>query len=171
MPAGRYLLGAGHRVRVPLHQLLERDGLRVRSAGDLQTREKSARPPHPAFSLLPSLARVLPQGWGPGRWLREPARSRPEPSRRYLQPEERQAALGGGRGGGGDAALALVWVPRAVTNPRRKRARRAFRTHTWAAQTRWVSGNRADRPAPPRCSVYRRAVLRFCLTSELASVY
>lgn len=30
-----HLLGTGHRVRVPLHQLLERDGLRVRSAGDI----------------------------------------------------------------------------------------------------------------------------------------
>lgn len=148
MPAGRYLLGAGHRVRVPLHQLLERDGLRVRSAGDLQTREQSARPPHPAFSLLPSLARVLPRGWGPGRWVREPARPRPEPSRRYLQPEPRlQAALGRGRGGGGGAALALVWVPRAVTNPRRRRARPALRTHTWAAQTLGPARIALPRPA------------------------
>ena len=46
---------------------------------------------------------------------------------------------------------------------------RGLRAHTWAAQMRWVSGNRADRPAPPRCRVYTRAVLRFCLTSELES--
>lgn len=42
IPAGRYLLGSGDRVRVPLHQLLERDGLRVRSAGDLKMRGESA---------------------------------------------------------------------------------------------------------------------------------
>lgn len=115
MPAGRYLLGAGHRVRVPLHQLLERDGLRVRSAGDLQTRENQSGLHIPPSSLLPSLARVLPQGGGPGWWVREPPHSRPEPSRRYLQPEERlQAALGGRR------TCTRVCAPRSHKFPQEK---------------------------------------------------
>lgn len=140
MPAGRYLLGAGHPVRVPLHQLLERDGLRVRRAGDLQTPGESVRPPHPAFSLLPSLARVLLQGGGPGRWG-EPPTPAQEPSP-LLQPELQASPRGRTR--------TRVCAPLQSQIPAGKghAVQRGLRAHTWAVQMRWVSGSRTDRPPP-----------------------
>lgn len=166
MPAGRYLLGAGHRVRVPLHQLLERDGLRVRSAGDLQTRENQSSlriPPSPSFP--PSLGSYCRAGVLGGE------RAAPLPPR-ALPPlfTTRGEAASSPRGA---PHLHSCVCPAQSQIPAGKgqAVQRGLRAHTWAAQMRWVSRNRADRPAPPRSRVYSRAVLLFCLTSELASVY
>ena len=151
MPAGRYLLGAGHRVRVPLHQLLERDGLRVRSAGDLQTREQSARlriPPSP--SCPPSLGSYRGAGAGAvgERAGAPPPRALPPLFTTRAETASSPRARAGWRWG---RRTCTRWVPRAVTNPRRKRARPALRTHTWATQTLGLRNPRGSPcPAPPR---------------------
>lgn len=42
LPEGQYLLGSGDGVRMSFHQLLVRNGLRIRSTGDLQTQSAAA---------------------------------------------------------------------------------------------------------------------------------
>lgn len=119
MPARRYLLGASDRVCVPLHQLLEGDGLRVCSTGDLEMWENQSQagcriPPPP--SLPPSLR--AKQGLGPGGGLPLLPGGPPTTSLRRCPAIHNQRR---GRGQpSGRVALALMCVPGAVTNSRRK---------------------------------------------------
>lgn len=125
LPEGQYLLSSGDGVRMSFHQLLVRDGLRIRSTGDLQTQSSAAptliqkrpkethKPWGPAWGLC---AFILPpethKSWGPAwgtlrihpaTWRSPVALSiadRQGASRSTCSPPTPQPSSGGGREGG-----------------------------------------------------------------------
>lgn len=167
MPPRRYLLR--HRspsTRAP-SQLLERDGLRVRRAGDLQTRENQSG--LRIRLLTPSLPRSGPTaGRGPGAMGERKPPTPPRATPLLLQPEEEaaeEAALGG-RHAHSCVCPAQSQIPAEKGTPCREGAQG---THLGGPNALGLWKPPQD--ALPRPSeVYSRAVLRFCLTSELTSV-
>lgn len=129
MPARRYLLGASDRVCVPLHQLLEGDGLRVCSTGDLEMWENQSQagcriPPPP--SLSPSLR--AQQGLGPGGGLPLLPGGPPTTSLRRCPAIHNQRR---GRGQpSGRVALALVCAWRSHKFPQERAHRGGDSGHT-----------------------------------------
>lgn len=106
--AGRYLLSSGDRVCVPLHQLLKRDGLRVRHAGDLKMQEESARAVASCLSPVPfSLTPVLQAGPKAHNCRQEPGVG------------ERGVARGGVARGGRYPRKAWPWAEQVLARTRR----------------------------------------------------